>query len=102
MADAAGATLAALRDEGACDPRSAAAAKRRDGGGVAAALLPVLATTLQMPIEELIGIEAKKSAPGKRGPAPKIQRQLERVNQLPRSKQRVVSEVLDSLLAQSR
>jgi hypothetical protein len=67
----------------------------------AAALLPVLATTLQMPIEELIGIEAPKAAPGKRGPTPKIQRQLERVNQLPRSKQQLVMRVLDSMLAQA-
>ncbi|MGN6728255.1 MAG: hypothetical protein ACTHJG_00260 [Rhodanobacteraceae bacterium] len=40
--------------------------------------------------------------PIKRGPAPKIQQQLERLSQLPRARQRVVSEVLDSLLAQSR
>jgi hypothetical protein len=40
--------------------------------------------------------------PSTRGPAPKIQQQLERVSQLPRARQRVVSEVLDSLLAQSR
>jgi len=32
---------------------------------------------------------------------PKLQRQLERVAQLPRTKQRLVSEVLDSLLAQA-
>jgi hypothetical protein len=37
----------------------------------------------------------------KRGPSPKIQ-QLERVSQLPRARQRMVSEVLDSLLAQAR
>lgn len=36
---------------------------------------------------------------GKRGPAPKLQQQLECVHALPKAKQRMVSEVLDSLLA---
>ena len=37
----------------------------------------------------------------KRGPAPKIQQQLERVAALPKSEQRVIAKVLDSMLAQS-
>lgn len=48
--------------------------------------------------EDLMG-EAPK--PGKRGPAPKLQQQLEQLQALPRAKQRLVSEVLDSLLAQA-
>jgi hypothetical protein len=48
----------------------------------------------------LIGVPASRSA-GKRGPAPTLQRQLERVQALPKAEQRVVSEVLDSLLAQA-
>ncbi len=69
----------------------------------AAGLLPVLAETLDLSIEALIGFEAKgtKSAAKKRGPAPKIQQQLERLSALPKAKQRVVSEVLDSMLAQA-
>ena len=39
--------------------------------------------------------------PGKRGPAPKFQKQLERIAQLPRAKQRVVIEMLDGVLAQA-
>jgi len=62
--------------------------------------LPLLAKALDTSIEELIGGDAKRNA--KRGPAPKIQQQLERVSQLPRARQRIVSEVLDSLLAQAR
>ena len=62
--------------------------------------LPLLAKALDVSIEDLIGGDAKRS--GKRGPAPKIQQQLERVSQLPRARQRMVSEVLDSLLAQAR
>lgn len=63
--------------------------------------LPLLAHTLGTRIEELIGAQAKR-ANGKRGPAPRIQQQLERVSQLPRARQRMVSAVLDSLLAQAR
>lgn len=37
----------------------------------------------------------------KRGPAPKLQQQLERVSALPKARQRVIAEVLDSMLAQS-
>ena len=63
--------------------------------------LPVIAHTLGTSIEEMIGTPAPRGQ-AKRGPSPKIQQQLERVSQLPRARQRVVSEVLDSLLAQSR
>ncbi len=61
--------------------------------------LPVIAQALGVGIEDLVSANAK---PAKRGPAPKIQQQLERVSQLPRARQRMVSEVLDSLLAQAR
>ncbi len=60
--------------------------------------LPLLAHTLGVSVEDLIGAQAKRST-GKRGPAPKLQQQLERVHALPKAKQRLVSEVLDSLLA---
>ncbi len=59
--------------------------------------LPRLAALLGESIEVLIGEPAKAN---KRGPTPKLQQQLERVSQLPKARQRVVSEVLDSLLAQ--
>lgn len=58
------------------------------------------AATLGVSVEEMIGTPISRSA-GKRGPAPKIQQQLEQVSRLPKAKQRVVSEVLDSLLAQA-
>ena len=62
-------------------------------------MLPLLASTLGVSIETLIGTPTKVA--GKRGPAPKLQQQLERIGQLPKARQRVVSEVLDSLLAQA-
>ena len=49
-------------------------------------------------LEELIDEEAK---PSKRGPAPKIQQQLERITQLPRAKQKIVMEMLDGVLNQA-
>ncbi len=47
------------------------------------------------------GKKTTKAAVNKRGPTPRIQQQLEAVNALPRSKQRLVSQVLDSMLAQA-
>ena len=61
--------------------------------------LPRLAALLGTSIETLIGQPAK--AAGKRGPTPKLLQQLERLHSLPKAKQRMVSEVLDSLLAQA-
>lgn len=51
-----------------------------------------------MPVEELLGENAK---PGKRGPAPKLQRQIEQLQRLPKTKQRFVMEMLDTVLQQS-
>lgn len=70
---------------------------------VAIAMLPTLAHTLGLTIEELIGADNKKAAkpkPTKRGPAPKIQQQLERLSTLPKARQRVIAQVLDSMLDQ--
>lgn len=61
--------------------------------------LPPLAKALNVSIEALIDTPTKAS--NKRGPAPKIQQQLERVSALPKARQRVIVEVLDSMLAQS-
>lgn len=60
--------------------------------------LPRLAALLGTSVEALIG---QPASTGKRGPAPRIQQQLELVSRLPRAKQKMVSEVLDSLLAQA-
>jgi transcriptional regulator with XRE-family HTH domain len=68
---------------------------------VAVALLPPLSRTLDLSLEELVGEESKSvKARGKRGPAPRIQQQLERVSALPKTEQRVIAKVLDSMLAQ--
>lgn len=61
--------------------------------------LPLLAKALNVSIEALLAPSTKPA--GKRGPAPKIQQQLERVSALPKAKQRVIAQVLDSMLGQS-
>jgi len=60
--------------------------------------LPLLATTLAVPMEELVG--APQRAAKKRGPAPKLQQQIERIQQLPKAQQRFVIQMLDTVLAQ--
>lgn len=61
--------------------------------------LPMLARLFAMSIDELLGEPANKRT--KRGPASKLQRQIEQISQLPRSKQRFVSEMLDAVIQQA-
>ena len=66
--------------------------------GVPVSLLPALARTLGVGVEELVG---EKSQPAKRGPTPKLQQQMDRLSRLPKSKQRVVMEMLEGVLNQA-
>lgn len=59
--------------------------------------LRTLARTLGVSLEELLGEEASTR---KRGPAPKLQQQIERIQQLPRAQQRFVMQMIDTVLAQ--
>lgn len=63
-----------------------------------AGALPTLADQLGVSVEDLIGASTKRRN-GKRGPQPKIQQQLERIQALPAAEQRAISRVLDSVLA---
>lgn len=67
--------------------------------GVPVAVLPLLARTLGVTVEALIGEAGRPAA--KRGPTPKLQQQVERLSRLPKTKQRVVMEMLEGLLAQA-
>ena len=72
-------------------------------GGVTrfpASMLPLLAQILGLSLDELMGQE-RNSGRGRRGPAPKLQKQFERVSQLPKLKQQVVMDMLEGLLAQA-
>jgi hypothetical protein len=67
---------------------------------IAVETLIELANALSVQVEDLIGSPIKR-ANNKRGPASKLELQLQQVSQLPRAKQNLVSEVLDSLLSQA-
>ena len=60
--------------------------------------LPTLAKALGVGLEDLLG--ELSTATKKRGPAPKLQQQVERLAQLPKAQQRVVMQMLDGVLAQ--
>jgi hypothetical protein len=56
-------------------------------------------THLGVAVEALLEDDAKTAA--KRGPVPKLQQQLDRINQLPKARQQFVMQVIDSVIAQS-
>jgi len=66
---------------------------------IAVSMLPRLAKILGVSVEALIGEELQPAA--RRGPTPKLQQQMERISRLPRTKQRFVMEVIESVLAQA-
>jgi transcriptional regulator with XRE-family HTH domain len=67
---------------------------------VPASTLPLLATLFMVPVDELVG-HAQQTHAGKRGPVPKWQQQIEAIAQLPKTQQRFVSQMLDTVLAQA-
>jgi len=66
---------------------------------VPVSMLPLLARTLGVSVEELIG-EPPSPAARKRGPAPALQRHTERISGLPKAQQKFVLQVLESVLQQ--
>ncbi len=62
---------------------------------VPASFLPRLARTLAIPVEELIGEETQRP---RRGPAPRLLQQIERIQRLPKSQQRFVMQMIDTAL----
>ena len=67
---------------------------------IAADLLPRLADLLDLSLDELLAGQPTIRAPGKRGPASRLQQQLDALAQLPKARQRFVSDMLDTVLAQ--
>lgn len=61
-------------------------------------LMPTLANELNVTISELMEETAAKK---RRGPASKLQQQIEQVRQLPRAKQKLVSEMLEAVIQQA-
>lgn len=64
-------------------------------------LLPAIARALSVSLEDLFG-ESDGPSRSKRGPAPKWQKQIEAIAQLPRAKQQFVAQMLDAVLAQAQ
>jgi transcriptional regulator with XRE-family HTH domain len=61
--------------------------------------LPVIAKNLGVAVEDLVGEPLATTS--KRGPAPKLQQQMDRIAKLPKSQQRFVMQVIESVLAQA-
>ncbi|MCR6497142.1 helix-turn-helix domain-containing protein [Thermomonas sp. S9] len=69
---------------------------------VPVSLLPVIAQTLQTTLDALVAQDATPTptaAPKKRGPQKKIRQQLEQIEALPPAKQRVITQLIDSVIA---
>lgn len=64
-----------------------------------AGALPNLADQLGVTVEMLVGTASQRKVASKRGPAPKLQQQLQQIQALPKAEQRAISRVLDSVLA---
>ncbi len=62
-------------------------------------MLPSLAHSLKVQTDTLLGNETKLQS--KRGPASQLQRSIERISELPKTKQRFVMEMLETVLAQA-
>lgn len=62
-------------------------------------MLPSLAQALKVQTDALLGNETKTRS--KRGPASQLQRSIERISELPKPKQRLVMEMLETVLAQA-
>ena len=67
---------------------------------IAASLIPQVAELLGLTLDELLMGRPASRGPGKRGPASRLQQQIEAVAQLPKAKQRAVTELLDAMIAQ--
>jgi DNA-binding XRE family transcriptional regulator len=63
-------------------------------------LLPKVMELYGVSADELVG--RKIATAGKRGPAPKLQQQIERLSLLPKAKQKVVMEMIEGVLSQNR
>jgi len=68
---------------------------------IAVALLKSLAKVLQVSVEQLMD-EERPSKKSKRGPTSKLQRQVEQVRLMPRTKQKFISDMLEALITQQQ
>lgn len=68
---------------------------------IAADLLPQLAKLLDLSLDELLMGQPTVRIPGKRGPASRLEQQLDAITRLPKVKQRIVAELIDSVIVKT-
>jgi transcriptional regulator with XRE-family HTH domain len=68
---------------------------------VSVVTMPILAKALGVTVEELIGEEVQY-AKGKRGPTSILQRQIEQIGLMPKTKQKFIIEMLDAMITQQQ
>jgi len=66
---------------------------------VSASLLPPLAEILNLTLDELLGLPSRQM--GKRGPTSRLEQQIEIISQLPKAKQKFVTEMLDNVIGKT-
>ena len=64
---------------------------------IPASALPVVEQTLSVTLDELFGRQVQVTR-SKRGPASKLENQLERISTLPKPRQRMVIDVIEAML----
>ncbi len=64
-------------------------------------VLPAVAKLLSVSLEGLLG-EETAHPPRKRGPASRLEQQIEVISQLPKSRQKMAAEMLDAVIAQAQ
>ena len=70
--------------------------------GVGAPLLPRLAELLDLSFDEILTGQPTVRLPGKRGPASRLEQQLDAITRLPKAKQKMVSELIDSVVVKAQ
>ena len=66
---------------------------------IAVSMLATTAKALAVSVEELMG-ETTSGGKAKRGPVPTLQRQIDQISLMPRTKQKLVTQMLDAVIQQ--
>lgn len=64
-------------------------------------ILPAVVKILSVSLERLLGEEGE-NVPRKRGPTSRLEQQIQIISQLPKSKQKLASEMLDAVITQAQ
>lgn len=67
----------------------------------AESVVTAVAKLLPVSLESLLSEETERT-PRKRGPASRLEQQIEIISQLPKGRQKIVAEMLDAVIAQAQ